>query len=214
MDLIILRHARPVAEVRPDGRGTADPPLALIGVEQAAATAEYLANWEIDHVVSGTMRRALETAQPLADRLGMPIDEIDDLKEADHYRDRYITGEEMGRDDPMIIDYLADPQSIFGGDYDGFRSRVTSAFDRIVDSHRGQTVAVLCHGMVMGVFLQTMLGHDNPLALHSDYCGIMSVTASAKGFRTVRSVNETGHVRHLLDRERDAISRPDVSGRP
>jgi len=52
------------------------------------------------------------------------------------------------------------------------------------------------------------------LALHSDYCGIMRVTASAKGFRTVRSVNETGHVRHLLDRERDATSRPDVSGRP
>jgi len=59
-----------------------------------------------------------------------------------------------------------------------------------------------------------MLGHDNPLALLSDYCGIMRVTASAKGFRTVRSVNETGHVRHLLDRERLAISRPDVSGRP
>ena len=214
MDLIILRHARPVAEVRPDGQGTADPPLAPIGVEQAAATAELLANWKIDHIVSSTMRRAVETAQPLADRLGLPVEEIDDLKEADHYRDRYTPVEEMGRDDPIIVDYLADPQSIFGGDYDGFRSRVTSAFDRIVDGHRGQTVAVFCHGMVMGVFLQTMLGHDNPLALHSDYCGIMRVTASAKGFRTVRSVNETGHVRHLLDQKRDATSRPDVSGRP
>ena len=69
MDLIILRHARPVSEVRPNGQGTAAPPLAPIGIEQAAATAEHLANWGIDHVVSSTMRRAVETAQPLADRL-------------------------------------------------------------------------------------------------------------------------------------------------
>jgi len=71
VDLIILRHARPVSEVRPAGQGTADPPLAPIGIEQAAATAEHLANWNIDHVVSSTMRRAVETAQPLADRLGI-----------------------------------------------------------------------------------------------------------------------------------------------
>jgi hypothetical protein len=30
-----------------------------------------------------------------------------------------------------------------------------------------------------------------------DYCGIMRVTASSSGIRTLRSVNETAHLRHL-----------------
>ena len=198
MELIVLRHARPIAEVRGDGEGTADPPLAPIGVEQAVATAAYLADRGINHVAASTMRRAIETAQPLADSLGLTIEEIDDLKEADHFRNQYTPVEDMDRDHEVVREYLQDPMSIFGGDYDDFRARVTSAFNQIINTHQSQTVAVFCHGMVMGVFLQTILGHEDPLALHADYCGIMRVTASSTGFRTVRSVNETSHVHHLL----------------
>ena len=199
MELIVLRHARPVSDVREEGEGAADPQLSSLGHRQAAATADYLVNEGVDHIVASTMRRAIETAQHLANRLGLPVEKIDDLKEADHFRNQYTPIEEMEDSHPVVREYLEDPLSIFGGDYYGFRDRITSAFDQIVEHHRGQTAAVFCHGMVMGVFLQTMLGHDNPLALHSDYCGIMRVTASTKGFRTVRSVNETGHVHHLLD---------------
>jgi probable phosphoglycerate mutase len=60
-------------------------------------------------------------------------------------------------------------------------------------------VVVVCHGMVMSVFLQAILGHDDPFRLMHDYCGILRVTASPNGIRTVRCVNETTHVRHLLD---------------
>jgi hypothetical protein len=51
--------------------------------------------------------------------------------------------------------------------------------------------------MVAAVYLQVLLGHDDPFAVMTDYCGIMRVTASSTGIRTVRSVNETGHLRHL-----------------
>ena len=126
MELIVLRHARPMAEVRGDGEGTADPPLAPIGVEQAVATAAYLADRAINHVAASTMRRAIETAQPLADSLGLTIEEIDDLKEADHFRNQYTPVEDMDRDHEVVREYLQDPMSIFGGDYDGFRARVIS----------------------------------------------------------------------------------------
>jgi hypothetical protein len=42
-----------------------------------------------------------------------------------------------------------------------------------------------------------LLDHDDPFAVMADYCGIMRVTASTTGIRTLRSVNETGHLRHL-----------------
>ena len=51
--------------------------------------------------------------------------------------------------------------------------------------------------MVIGVYLQTLLGYDDPFALISDYCGISRISASSTGVRTLRSVNETAHLRSL-----------------
>jgi broad specificity phosphatase PhoE len=86
---------------------------------------------------------------------------------------------------------------MFSDGYEAFRGRVRSAFDAIVEANRGGTVAVYCHSMVAAVYLQVLLGHDDPFAVMADYCGIMRVTASTTGIRTLRSVNETGHLRHL-----------------
>jgi broad specificity phosphatase PhoE len=86
---------------------------------------------------------------------------------------------------------------MFFDGYEPFRERVRSAFDSIVEANRGGRVAVYCHSMVAAVYLQVLLGHDDPFAVMVDYCGIMRVTASSSGIRTLRSVNETGHLRHL-----------------
>jgi len=199
MELLIIRHARPIAETRYEGEGSADPPLSPIGVKQAEATAEFLKNQEIHHVVSSTMTRAIQTAEPFSILSGLKIEMIDDLKEADFDRNSYTPVEEMDPDHPFIKEYLEDPESIFGGDLEGFRKRTTNAFNHLIEEHKGSIVAVFCHGMVMGVFLQSLLGHDNPVALQPDYCGITRVTASSSGLRSIRSINETSHVRHLLD---------------
>ena len=58
-------------------------------------------------------------------------------------------------------------------------------------------MAVFRRSMVASVYLQTVLGHDDPFALICDYCGISRVTASSTGTWTLRSVNETAHLRHL-----------------
>ena len=199
MELLIIRHARPIAETRSEGEGSADPPLSPIGAKQAEATAEFLKTEGIQHVVSSTMTRAIQTAEPFSILSGLKIEMIDDLKEADFDRNSYTPVEEMDLDHPFIKEYLEDPESIFGGDLDGFRKRTTNAFKYLIEEHKGSVVAVFCHGMVMGVFLQSLLGHDNPVALQPDYCGIIRVTASSSGLRSIRSINETSHVRHLLD---------------
>ena len=172
MELLIIRHARPIAETRSEGEGSADPPLSPIGVKQAEATAEFLKAQGIQHVVSSTMTRAIQTAEPFSKHTGLKIEMIDDLKEADFDRNSYTPVEEMDPDHPFIKEYLEDPESIFGGDLDGFRKRTTDAFNYLIEEHKGSVVAVFCHGMVMGVFLQSILGHDNPVALQPDYCGI------------------------------------------
>ena len=199
----MIRHARPVRHEAPEG-GSADPVLADVGHVQAQATAEYLVGEGIDHVVSSSMKRALQTAEPLADRLGLGVEMLDDLRESDHRNQLYVPAEEMDRDDPSVAHYF-DPDrdlsdTIFSDGYDEFRTRVERGFEHVIRTNRSRTVAVYCHGMVTGVYLQILLGIDDPLSLLIDYCGITRVAASSTGVRTVRSLNETHHVRHLLER--------------
>lgn len=200
MDLIIIRHARPQREEKAEHEGPADPPLADLGHKQAAALAEHLVGEQVDHVVSSSMNRAHQTAFPLAEKLGLDIELRDDLREVDQNRSRYVPAEEMTEDDPWIQEFQRDPLSLFEGDYDGFRDRVVAGFNQIISNNAGRTVAVFCHGMVMSVYVQVLWELDAPYKMQSDYTGITRVrAASSKDNRSVRSINETGHVRHLLE---------------
>ena len=196
MELIIVRHALPESEKREDG--PADPPLTPLGLRQAEATANLLATEGVDHVVTSTMQRAIQTGQPLADRLGLTPERLEGLKESDYRRSSYTPVEEMDADHEVIREFLDDPLSMFADGYEAFRDRVTAALDAVVAANRGRTVAVFCHAMVVGVYLQTLLGLNDPFAVMADYCGITRVAASSTGIRSVRSFNETGHLRHLV----------------
>ena len=196
MELIIVRHALPESEKRDDG--PADPPLSPLGLQQAEATADLLATEGVDHVVTSTMQRAIQTGRPLADRLGLTPERLGDLKESDYRRNSYTPVEEMGSDHEVIREFLNDPLSMFADGYEAFRDRVTVALDAVVADNRGRTVAVFCHAMVVGVYLQTLLGLNDPFAVMADYCGITRVAASSTGIRSVRSFNETGHLRDLV----------------
>jgi len=203
MELLVIRHARPVRDEAPEG-GSADPGLADIGRRQAEATADYLTGEGIDHIVSSSMKRARRTAEPLAGRLGLAVEILDDLRESDHRSRLYVPAEAFSRDAPATAHYY-DPgadltETSFSDGYEEFQARVERGFEHVIHTNRSRTVAVFCHGMVTGVYLQSLLGIDDPLSLLVDYCGITRVAASSTGRRTVRSVNETHHVRHLLER--------------
>jgi len=195
VELIIIRHALPESDKRDDG--PADPPLSPLGLRQAEATANLLATESIDHVVTSTMQRAIQTGRPLADRLGLTPERLEGLKESDYRRSSYTPVEEMDADHEVIREFLDDPLSMFADGYEAFRDRITAALDAVVAGNRGRTVAVFCHAMVVGVYLQTLLGLNDPFAVMADYCGITRVAASSTGIRSVRSFNETGHLRDL-----------------
>jgi len=69
VELVLVRHALP--RRIEDADGPADPGLTEEGHEQARHLADYLAVESIDALYSSPMRRAVQTAAPLADRLGV-----------------------------------------------------------------------------------------------------------------------------------------------
>ena len=192
-----MRHALPMRA--DEDNATADPPLSDIGRQQAEATAAFLAGEAIDAVVASPLQRAAQTAQPLADRLGLGIQVADGLREIDPFGGSYIPAEELTVDHAVVADMASDPLALFAsaGGFEQFRSTVVGAVDEIVAAHRGRRVAVFCHGSVIGAYLTAVLGHDDPFLLLPDYCGLYRVLAASNGLRTLRSANETGHVRGI-----------------
>ena len=194
MELIIVRHGRPVRIEGADG--IADPELAPIGLKQAEAVADYLQDLSIDLVVSSPLLRARQTAAPLLKRLGLEAQIVPDLAEIDRDSDTYVPMEELknsGGEEWQSI--IADPDSMHGDvDIDAFADTVHGAFEKIIDENPGKTVVAFCHAMVTMCFLQKMLGYGDKYGIRVDYASITRVQASSNGARSIRSANETMHL--------------------
>jgi len=79
--LLLVRHGE--TDWNAEGRlqGHTDRPLNDFGRRQAAALAERLADDDIDAVYASDLARARETAEILADRLGLAVVTDPDLRE-------------------------------------------------------------------------------------------------------------------------------------
>ena len=195
MELILIRHALPIR--REVLEGAADPELSDDGLAQARHLADYLGIEPIHAIYSSPMRRAVQTAAPLSERLGLPVTYVDDLAEHDRRSSAYIPIEELkATNDPRW-------QQMLAGDWDNedetrseFTDRIHAAIEGIVADHRSQNVAVVCHGGVINAYLARVLGTaDSTGFFYPNYTSIHRVVAGAGGQRQIISVNETPHLR-------------------
>ena len=191
MDLLLIRHALPVRIE--GGDGPADPELADDGWQQAGALAAWLADEEIDVMVASPLRRAQETAEPLATLLDLPVAIVDGLAEFDRDAPWYIPIEELkASNDPRWHAMLKGEWDL---DPEQFRRDVVEAVDGIIADNPGRTVAAVCHGGTINAYLSAVLGLEELMFFFPEYTSVSRVRASRSGSRSVVSVNETGHLR-------------------
>lgn len=200
MELLLIRHALPVRIDASDSDGPADPALSDVGHEQARALAAWLCEEPIDAVYTSPLRRAVETAAPLASALGLGTIVDEDLAEFDRDAADYIPIEELKAEGDPRWQQLVDGDWSNDGaiDPEEWIRRVHDAIERVVAAHPGQTVAVVAHGGVVNAYLASVLGTPRPMFFEPAYTSISRVLAARSGERQIRSVNETAHVRHLL----------------
>jgi probable phosphoglycerate mutase len=191
MDLLLVRHALPVRIE--DGDGPADPALSDEGWGQAGALAAWLADEEIDVMVASPLRRAQETAEPLASLLELEVTTVDGLAEFDRNAPWYIPIEELkAADDPRWHAMIAGEWDL---DPDEFQRSVVEAVDGVIAEHPGRTVAAVCHGGTINAYLSALLGLDRLMFFVPDYTSVSRVRASRSGPRSLVSLNETAHLR-------------------
>ena len=72
-ELILIRHGETDWNVEGRYQGQADPPLNRAGLDQARLLAKELRDVHLDVLYASPLRRALQTAQILADSLKVPL---------------------------------------------------------------------------------------------------------------------------------------------
>src|SRR5258708_32862554 len=157
-ELFIVRHADAIPEadeIIPSGIYD-DLPLSRLGREQALALAERLGRLNVDALYSSPLRRCLQTAAALAERLGLQRTVVEDLKEIKlgNLRPLPHDGEDLDALFKALQERQADIVRLAGeaGHWDvipdsepskSFRGRVVEALDEIARNHIGERVLAL-----------------------------------------------------------------------
>jgi probable phosphoglycerate mutase len=201
MEIVWIRHGEP-ERIAPGSGVAADPRLTPAGREQARRLAEWLAAEEIEVVLSSPLRRAIDTATPVAEALGVELETFEGIVEYDRNSDHYIPTEELrATKDERWTAMVEGRWDEFGAELpEIFRARVDEAVNAIVERFPGGRVAAVCHGGVINVALGSVLGIPQPLWFEPGYTSMSRMLASRAGIRSVASLNELAHL-HATRRE-------------
>jgi len=199
VELIVVRHAEPHRVDPGDGAGAggaADPALTPRGRDQANRLAAWLALEPVDHVVTSPLRRARETAAPVAATFGLEPEVDDDLREYDAASDSYIPIEELraSKSDEWYATINGRWDVLGHEPPDAVRDRVVPRFEDLIARFPGGTVVVVAHGGVINVYLAHVLDLGASLWFHPDYTSVSRVRAARSGPRSLVSLNDIAHL--------------------
>ncbi|WP_328790648.1 MULTISPECIES: bifunctional RNase H/acid phosphatase [unclassified Streptomyces] len=201
---VLLRHGETALtpQKRFSGSGGSDPELSPAGLRQAAAVAEALAaRGTIQSVISSPLRRCRETAQAVADRLGLTVTVEEGLREVDFGAWEGLTFAEVQQRFPDDLQaWLDSPKAAPTGGGESFMSatrRISATRDRLLSAHAGRTVLLVTHVTPVKILVRLALGAP-PEALFRMELSAASLSAVAyyaDGNASVRLLNDTSHLR-------------------
>lgn len=158
IELILIRHG--LTDWNEEGRllGRTEIGLNARGRAQAETVAMALTPHTISAVLSGPLRRAQETAAPIAAAHGLGVQTENGLDEVWLRRWEGKTFAEI-RDDPDIRQYLADPLHTCGAfePAAAVRERTVALVERLHNEHAGERIVLVSHGDPLRVLLSHFL---------------------------------------------------------
>ncbi len=164
--LAFIRHGQ--TDWNREGRlqGSSDIPLNDTGREQALAAVPMLAEWNWDAIVSSPLGRARETAQIVADGLGLPLGPAyTELVERDY-------GPLEGMSDTEVMARWPDRRYPGAEPLDDVVERCLNGLMHIDRDYPDQNVVVVCHGTIMKYTLIRLTGHPIEVILNGTVSAI------------------------------------------
>ncbi len=196
----LLRHGQ--TEHTPERRysGRNELPLSRTGRAEAEAAAARAAQLGVDVVVASPLRRTRETAEAVAQELGLQVEFDDDLVELDFGEVEGLTFEEAAALHPLAARRFSTDVTVRapgGESVADVSQRVARARRRILDRHAGRTVLVVSHVTPIKLLLAAGLGVSDEVVhrVFLEAASLSTVTWTSDGRSSVRLVNDTSHLR-------------------
>lgn len=174
----LVRHGSVVGAETQRFVGHLDVPLSPLGERQMAALAERLAHVKLAAVYTSDLARTQQSGRILAASHGLAPIPVPELREFAMGDWEGLTADQIrALDAEAFTTWMAD---VAGYQFPGGESlahvaaRAWPAFERIVASHAGGSVAVVAHGGTNRIILCRALGlgPERLLALGQDYAGL------------------------------------------
>lgn len=209
--LLLVRHGESEANRQGLWQGDTDGVLSPLGHLQAAQVAERLAAWEppIQRLYSSPLRRAVETAQPIAQRLGLDLAIHPDLREIGVGQASGLSMEEFAQRFPDLYARWRNRDDLdftwpSGEQRRAFFRRVSRALGEILARHRGETVVLVTHGGTIRAAVAGLLGPKGMpwWSYEVENASITHLTVAETGEADLLLLGDASHL-NLLQEEAD-----------
>ena len=202
---VLARHGATAfsLEKRFSGPGGQDIPLAPIGLLQAQALADELAErGGIDLLIASPLLRAQQTAQLVAKAAGLDIETDADFAECAFGQWDGLTFAEVQAGWPDLVeDWLRSTEVAppGGESLDEVKFRVDRGRRRLIENHPGQRVAVIAHvtpiKILVGIAVDAAL--DSVFRMELSPCSITTLAWFPDGNASMFGFSESAHLRKV-----------------
>jgi len=196
---MLVRHGETAWNRELVFRGQTDVPLNERGRLQAEAVADALEDCGIDAIYSSPLSRAVDTAKPLADRIGLGVALHEGLNDANFGEWQGMALSKVEAEYPDLFElWKRRPWELVfprGESYRDVAARAYRALDEIAQRHAGDVVAVFTHRFILKALVCEAIG------FHEGFWRVFVATGSiselwreeSEGF-VLAKLNDTSHL--------------------
>lgn len=155
--LILVKHAMPEVV---EGKPASSWLLSEEGKQACRPLAERLQGYGPDVIVTSTEPKANETGLRVSSVLGLPFESAPDLHET--LRESVPFSDSVEAFHARLQEFFSHPDDLVFGEETAnqARERFTAAVEAVQQRHAGRTVAIVCHGTVISLFVSRLTGQE------------------------------------------------------
>ena len=187
VEIVLARHGETEWNVGEIFRGRIDVELNETGKKQAQLLAEYLRNKKIEAVYSSPLKRALGTAETIADRHQLKVEITPGLIDLDFGEWQGLSHQEVkDKYKEIYAEWGNSPHLVTmpgGESLNDVRKRGIAVVNEVTAKYEG-TVILVSHRVVNKVLICALLGLDNShfWNIRQDTCGTTTFTHDNERF--------------------------------
>ena len=200
--LILIRHGETEWNKRGMFQGQSDTPLAPAGVHQAHLLAAHFPVIHIDAIFSSDLSRARTTAEIIAEKFGLKVHFMPELREASYGSWEERSFEELALAHPAEFKtFFLDPEAFTpegGESFVDVQTRAMNAIKSIVRDDARKTFAVVTHGGVLRTIIAAVLEIPmRKLWAIKQFNTAVNILHFNEGSFSIELINSTAHLGKL-----------------